>query len=105
MAMLRRTSSPTPFVGGWGERECPRCHRAVELPLGVLCSECIRQLELQARRLGRLIGGLSTVVMALYVWVRMPDNLTARTVGAIAIGVWYVLSYMVIKRVARQLLQ
>ncbi len=103
--MLRRTSSPTPFVGGWGERECPRCHRAVELPLGVLCSECIRQLELQARQLARLIGGLSTVVMALYVWLRMPDNLTARTVGAIAIGVWYVLSYMVIKRVARQLLQ
>jgi hypothetical protein len=41
--------------------------------------------------------------MALYVWLRMPPDATARTVGVMGIVAWYVLTFLVAKRVIREL--
>ena len=44
-----------PFAVGLVEHECPRCHRAVELPLGELCGTCRGEIERRAVKLGNLV--------------------------------------------------
>lgn len=102
--MLRRWSSPTPFVGGLVEHECPRCGRPVELPLGALCGACRSEIENKARRLGRWVSGVSTGLLAIYVLWRMPPDPYARLVGVMGIAIWYLLSNLVVRRAARELL-
>ncbi len=103
--MLRRPSSPTPFLGVLVEHECPRCQRQVELPLGEICGDCHKEIERRASRIGRLVALASTVVVAIYVLVRMPAEPTPRMVGAMSIAIWYLLSYLVVKRVLREYLK
>lgn len=102
--MLRRPSSRTPFFGVLLEHECPRCHREVELPLGELCVQCRRAIERRARRLARLIAAVTTLGIAVYVLVQVPPERTARLVGAMGIGIWYLLTNLVMRRVLRELL-
>lgn len=96
--MLRRPNSQTPFFGVLVERECPRCHRPVELPLGALCGTCRGEIARRAARIARRVAGATTVVMGVYVIWRMPADPVARVVGAAAIAMWYVLSYLVVRR-------
>ena len=105
MGMLRPQSSQTPFLGVLVEHECPRCQRPVELPLGQLCGVCRQEIERRASRIGRLVALASTVVVGIYVLVRMPAQPTARMVGAVSIAVWYLLTYLVVKRVMREYLK
>jgi hypothetical protein len=86
------------------EHECPRCHRPVELPLGALCPECRRDIERRARRLGRLVAASTTALLAVYVLFRLPPDPRGRLVSAMAIGIWYVLTDMVVRRAAREML-
>jgi len=55
--------------------------------------------------MGRLIAGISTVLVAIYVVVRMPADSTARLVGAMSIVIWYLLTFLVAKRVLREYLK
>jgi flagellar biogenesis protein FliO len=55
--------------------------------------------------MGRLIAAISTVLVAIYVVVRMPADPTARMVGAVSIVIWYLLTFMVAKRVLREYLK
>jgi hypothetical protein len=96
--MLRRPNSQTPFFGVLAERECPRCHRPVELPLGELCGHCRADIARRASRIARLVAGASTAVVAVYVILRIPGYPTARAVGAAAVLMWYVLSYLIVRR-------
>ena len=96
--MLRRPSSPTPFYGVLVEHECPRCHREVELPLGELCGQCRADIARRASRIARIVAGASTVLVAIYVILRIPGYPTARAVGAAAVLMWYVLSYLIVRR-------
>ncbi|GBD32329.1 MAG: hypothetical protein KatS3mg081_1932 [Gemmatimonadales bacterium] len=102
--MLRRFSSPTPFAGGLVEHECPRCGREVRLPLGALCGECRAQIERKARKLGRWASGISTLLLVVYVLIRLPPDPYARLVSAVGVVVWYLLSNLVVRRAARELL-
>ncbi|MCZ6915185.1 MAG: hypothetical protein O7I93_00275 [Gemmatimonadetes bacterium] len=74
----------------------------MELPLGALCGHCHREIERRARRVARLLGGLSTVAMALYVFIPPPPDERARTVGLIGVVIWYILANAVVRRVMRQ---
>lgn len=103
--MLRRWSSQTPLSGALIEQECPRCHEPVQLPLGELCGECRGDIDRRAGRLGRLIAAISTALVAIYVVVRMPPDPTARMVGAGSIAIWYLLTFLVAKRVLREYLK
>ena len=48
---------------------------------------------------------MSSALVAIYVIVRMPQDPTARYVGAVGIVVWYLLTYMVVKRTLREYLK
>lgn len=102
--MLRRRLSQTPLVAGLVEHECPRCHRPVELPFGTLCPACRGAIERRASRLAAWAAGLSTLALAIYALVRMPDDPRARLMSALAVAVWYVLVRQVVQRAARELL-
>ncbi|MGD2135193.1 MAG: hypothetical protein PVF27_03490 [Gemmatimonadales bacterium] len=102
--MLQRPTSPTPFFGVLREHECPRCHRPVELPLGQLCSTCRREIDRRAGRIARIVAGATTVVVGGYVLLRTPGAPQARTVGVVGVVLWYVLTYVIAKRVLREYL-
>jgi hypothetical protein len=102
--MLRRRLSQTPLVAGLVEHECPRCHRPVELPFGTLCQACRANIERRASRMAAWAAGLSTLALAIYALVRMPDAYQARLMSGLAVAVWYVLVRQVVQRAARELL-
>lgn len=100
--MLRPLSSQTPLRGILVEHECPRCGREVELPFGELCSECRSEIERRARKVGRIVSLSTTLILAAYVYVRIPEDPTARMVGAASILAWYLLTGAVTRRVMRE---
>ena len=100
--MLQRWISPTPFAAGLVEHECPRCHCAVELPLGQLCHTCRASIERRARRVARIVALVSTAAVAVYVFIPAPPDERARLVGVVGTAIWYVLTNLVVRRVLRQ---
>lgn len=99
--MLRRLSSQTPSFGGLRERECPRCHAEVTLPLGAICGECRRDVTRRAARVARWVSLVTTLGFGAYVMLRMPQEQTARLVGGMAVVMWYVVSRLITLRIAR----
>ncbi len=65
--------------------------------------ECRREIERRARRIGRLVSLSTTLVLAVYVYFRMPEEPTARIVGAASILVWYLLTGAVTRRIMREM--
>ena len=100
--MPRRWSSPTPLLVGLIEHECPRCHREVELPLGELCDTCKTHIERRARKTAGLVAALSTLAVGLYIFVPVPTDQRARTVGMVGMIIWFLLTSVVVRRVMRQ---
>jgi hypothetical protein len=94
--MLRRTSSLSPSLGALRERECPRCHREVDLPLGDLCDTCAREIRVRAGRLARWVSLLTTLGFGIYVMMVLPQARVPRLVGAVATVTWY----LVMRRIA-----
>ena len=99
--MLRPWNSQTPFAGVLTEHECPRCHQPVTLPLGELCAACRQNIERQAGRIARWVALVSTILLGLYLVLRLPQDPTARMVGVASVGIWYLLTHLVVKRIAR----
>jgi hypothetical protein len=95
----------TPSFGGLIEHQCPRCVQPVELPLGELCPTCVRERARRANRIARLVALTTTGVVGLYVLLRVPPDPTARLVSGISVAVWYLLSYLVVKRMLREFLR
>lgn len=98
--MLRRTSSLSPSFGALRERECPRCHRAVELPLGDLCDACRREIAGRAARAARWVSLVTTVIFGVYVMAVLPPLQVARLVGAAATATWFLVTRRIVLRVA-----
>jgi hypothetical protein len=69
-----------------------------------LCPTCRRDIERRANRLAHLSAGATTVLLAIYAAVRLPDDPRARLMTAMAVGVWYVLVRLTVQRAARELL-
>jgi hypothetical protein len=102
--MLRPRLSQTPLVAGLLEHECPRCHRAVELPFGAVCPSCRTEIERRARRLAHIVALATTAALAAYVLLRLPADPQGRLMSALAVGLWYLLVKLVVQRSARELL-
>ena len=100
--MLQRWNSQADSLPGLVEHECPRCHQEVDLPLGVLCTQCLREIEARARRVAYRVSIGSTVVVGLYVYARMPDVELAKIVGTVGVAVWLILSNTTMQRIMRE---
>ena len=100
--MLGLPNSPMPLSGVLVEHECPRCHSAVELPLGELCLPCRSEITRRARKWARWVALGSTAVLMAYIVARKPAGPNAQVVLIVSTGVWYFMSYRITERIARE---
>ena len=99
--MLLRPSSPAPWLSGLGPKHpCAKCGADTPgIAIGGLCASCTRLLERRASKIARLVAIGTTVPLAVYVAVSLPVERTARLVGAVSVLLWYVLTFLIAKRV------
>ena len=98
--MLPRTSSPAPWPVG-PKHPCAKCGEFVAgIAIGGLCASCTRAVERRAARIGRFVAIGTTLPLAVYVAWALPAERTARLVGAASVLLWYVLTFLIGKRIA-----
>ncbi len=105
--MLLRPSSPAPWLSGSGpSHPCAKCGAdTAGIAIGGLCASCTRLLERRAGKIARLMAMGTTVPLAVYVAVSLPVERTARLVGAASVLLWYVLTFLIAKRVTLEWLK
>jgi hypothetical protein len=86
-----------PSLSGLPEVPCARCERRLRgLRWGDLCPDCLAQRKARASRLASRISLAATVLMAVYVAIRVADAPMARLYGAIAV----LATYIIVRRIA-----
>ena len=94
-----------PLPSGWPELPCPKCGaRTAGLQFGEWCPTCQGERRVRVRRLSSRVSLVGTLLMALYVWLRMPPQPSARLYGVIAVAVTYLILRRIVSRVAAELL-
>ncbi len=78
--------------------------------MGDLCPKCSKDVTHKASRVGRLVAIVTTLLLAGYVMLTLrsvpPDwQASARTVGAVAVVAWYLLTYRIVQRIALEWLK
>ena len=90
---------------------CARCGTpTVRIGLGDLCPACAQDVTRKASRIGRLVAMVATLLVGGYLVVSLRSvplawRTTARTVGAVTVVVWYLLTYRIAKRIALEWLR
>jgi hypothetical protein len=103
--VLRPPSSPGPWPGG-SSHPCARCGQPTAgIALGERCAKCSKEVARKAARIGRLVAGATTLLLAGYLMITLRTvapawQTTARTVGAAATVAWYLLTFRIVKRIA-----
>ena len=102
--MLLRPSSPAPWLSGLGpSHPCAKCGTDTPgIAIGGLCANCTRLLERRASRVARLVAIGTTAPLAVYVALTLPVE---RIVGAASVLLWYVLTFLIAKRVTLEFLR
>ena len=100
--MLLRPSSPGPWLAGLGpSHPCAKCGEFVAgIAIGGLCAKCARLVQRRAARIARLMAIGTTLPLAVYVAWSLPVERTARLVGAGSVLLWYILTFLIARRVA-----
>ena len=65
----------------------------------------MRSLTRRATTIARLVAIGTTVPLAVYVALALPVERTARLVGAVSVLLWYVLTFVIAKRVTLEFLK
>ncbi len=95
-----------PSLGGSPEVPCARCGRRVPgLPWGEICPDGRRELQRRAGRIANRISLVATLLMGIWVGVRLPPDPMARLYGAIAVVATYIIVRRVAGRVALETMQ
>ncbi len=94
-----------PSLSGLPEVPCAKCERRIRgLRWGDLCPDCRAEREGRARKLASRISLVATVLMAVYVAVRVPAAPMARLYGGIAVLATYIIVRRIVTRVAMEYL-
>ena len=75
------------------------------MPLGAICASCRQEIDRKARRLARLAAGVTTAILAAYLFFRLPDIPNARIVGVVIVITWYIIVRRIVRRVLREVLK
>ncbi|HMG18024.1 MAG TPA: hypothetical protein VK573_04820 [Gemmatimonadales bacterium] len=79
---------------------CAKCGEdTAGIAIGGVCANCTRLLNRRASRVGRLVAIGTTLPLAVYVALALPVERTARLVGAACVLLWYVLTFLIARRV------
>ena len=103
--MLPLTSSPAPWPVG-PKHPCAKCGEFVAgIAIGGLCPSCARAIQRRAARIARLVAIGTTLPLAAYVAWSLPTERSARLVGAGSVVLWYLLTFLIGKRIALEWLK
>jgi hypothetical protein len=98
--VLLRSNSLTPWPVG-PSHPCAKCGEFVPgIVIGGMCPKCTRVVQHKAARIGRLAALGTTLPLAVWVTLSLPSDRTARIVGAGSVLLWYVLTFLIGKRIA-----
>jgi len=104
-AVLLRPSSPAPSFGG-SSHLCAKCEQMTPgIPVGGLCASCWSVVRRKAARIARWVAIGTTLPLAVYVTFALPREPTSRLLGLVAVLIWYVLTFLISRRVALVWLQ
>jgi hypothetical protein len=85
---------------------CAKCGAdTAGIAIGDLCANCLRLLTRRAARIARLVAIGTTIPLAVYVAMALPVERTARIVGAVCVLLWYVLTFLIARRVTLEILK
>ena len=83
------------------EVPCARCGtRVADLAWGADCPDCVQRLKVRASRVAGRISLLATLLVGVYLWLRMPRDPSFRIYGAVTIAVTYLLVRQIASKVA-----
>jgi len=98
-----------PSLSGLPEIPCPKCGRKdASAVLGDVCVFCRDEIQGRANKIARRGALVATVLMAVYVWVRIPRggvSALPQIYGVIAVAATYIIMYRIISRVAFEALK
>lgn len=96
-----------PWSSGLGpSHPCAKCGQDTPgIAIGGLCPSCTRLLERRASKIARLAAIGTTLPLAGYVALSLPVERTARLVGAASVLLWYVLTFVISRRIALEWLK
>lgn len=90
---------------GWAEVPCARCEtRVAGLAWGALCPACTAERRRRATRWASRISLPATLLVGLYVLLRVPPLPLARIYGVVAVVTTYIVVRKIVHRVALELL-
>ena len=94
-----------PSLTGLPEVPCARCERRIRgLRWGDLCPDCLAEREGRARKLASRISLAATLLMAVYVAIRVSAAPMARLYGGIAVLATYIIVQRIATKVAMEYL-
>lgn len=108
--MLPQQSSLGLWPGG-SSHPCALCGEITAgIALGEMCARCTKDVTRKASRIGRLVAIVTTLLVAGYVMLTLRGlapawQATARTVGAVAVVAWYLLTVRIVQRIALEWLK
>ena len=98
-----------PLPSGLPEIPCPKCGRKdASAVLGDVCVFCRDEIQARANKIARRGALVATLLMAAYVWVRVPRggvSALPQIYGVIAVAATYIIMYRIISRVAFEALK
>lgn len=72
------------------------------LEVGGICADCWRTLSRRAGRIGRWVAMGTTLALAAYMTLTLPPDRTVRLMAAVSLAIWYVLTSLIARRVAKE---
>jgi hypothetical protein len=95
-----------PSLGGLPEVPCAKCGKRVpRIAWGDLCPECRWEREARARRISSRAALAATILMGVYVMLRVPADPTARLISVLAVLATYVIVRRIAGRLAMELMK
>ena len=75
------------------------------LAVGGICSACWAKVVRRARRISQWVAIGTTLPLAVYMTLSLPQDRTSRLVGVVSVLVWYMLTSLIARRVALEWLK
>ncbi len=95
-----------PSLGGSPEVPCAKCGKRVpRIAWGDLCPDCRWAREGRAKKISSRAALAATLLMGLYVMLRVPADPTARLTSVLAVLATYVIVRRIVGRLAMEFLK
>ncbi|MGH7583068.1 MAG: hypothetical protein ACREL5_07585 [Gemmatimonadales bacterium] len=94
-----------PSPAGWREVPCVECGEFVPgITFGERCERCLARRRRRAGRLASRVAIGATILMAVWILLRLPPTPAARWYGGLAVAATYFLVRLITRRVAMEVL-